>query len=72
MPLVDVSMMEGRSPRQIRELITGLTDAVERALGVPRENVRVIVREVPATHWAAGDQTLAEKYAVGRGDGARG
>ncbi len=77
MPLVEVSMAQGRSPEQIRELITRLTDAVEQAVGSPRESIRVLVRELPATHWAAGDQTLAERDAerdaarAGHGDGAR-
>lgn len=71
MPLVEVSLAEGRTPQQIRELITRLTDAVEQALGSPRGNIRVLVREIPPTHWAAGDQTLAERYAAEAGDGRR-
>ena len=27
-------------------------------------SVRVIIREIPATHWAAGDETLAERRAA--------
>ena len=53
MPLVEVTLVEGRSGEQIRTLITKLTDAVETAAEAPRANIRVIVREVPATHWAA-------------------
>ncbi len=61
MPLVDVTLVEGRAPEKIRDLIDRLTDAVEEALDVPRSNIRVIVREVPAAHWAAGGQTIAER-----------
>jgi 4-oxalocrotonate tautomerase len=61
MPLVEVTLVEGRTPEQIRALITGLTSAVVAAVDAPRENVRVVVREVPATHWAAGDVTVAER-----------
>jgi 4-oxalocrotonate tautomerase len=61
MPLVEVSLIEGRTPEQIRSLIHELHGAVVRALAAPPENVRVIVREVPAAHWAAGDITLAER-----------
>jgi 4-oxalocrotonate tautomerase len=63
MPLVEVSLAEGRTPAQIRSLISELHGAVLRALDAPPENVRVIVREVPLTHWAAGDVTLAERRA---------
>lgn len=61
MPLVEVTLVEGRSPDQLRTLITRLTDAVESSLDAGRESVRVVLREVPATHWAAGDVTIAER-----------
>jgi 4-oxalocrotonate tautomerase len=60
-PLVEVTLVEGRSPEQLRSLITKLTDAVEAAVAAPRANIRVVLREVPATHWAAGDVTVAER-----------
>jgi 4-oxalocrotonate tautomerase len=60
-PLVEVTLAEGRTPEQIRSLIHELHEAVVRAVAAPPENVRVIVREVPATHWAAGDVTIAER-----------
>jgi len=60
-PLVEVTLAEGRTPEQIRSLIHELHEAVIRAVAAPPENVRVIVREVPATHWAAGDVTIAER-----------
>ena len=63
MPLIEVTMVEGRTPDQVRALITGLTDAAVAAVGAPRETVRVVVREVPTTHWAAGDVTIAERRA---------
>jgi 4-oxalocrotonate tautomerase len=61
MPLVEVTLVEGRSPQQLRALISELTDAVVRSVGAPKQNVRVVVREVPPTHWAAGDVTIAER-----------
>ncbi len=61
MPLIEVTLVEGRSPEQLRTLITALTDAAETAVSAPRDTVRVVLREVPATHWAAGDVTIAER-----------
>lgn len=60
MPLVEVSLVEGRTQEQIRSLIHELHEAVIRALAAPPANVRILVRELPATHWAAGDITIAE------------
>jgi 4-oxalocrotonate tautomerase len=61
MPLVDVSLVAGRTPEQIRDLIARLTDAVEQALDTPRHSIRVLVRELPATHWATGGETIADR-----------
>jgi 4-oxalocrotonate tautomerase len=60
-PLVEVTMVEGRTGEQVRSLISALTAAVEQAVGAPRESIRVVIREVPTTHWAAGDVTIAER-----------
>jgi len=54
-------MVEGRTSEQVRALISALTMAAVQAVGAPRESIRVVVREVPPTHWAAGDVTIAER-----------
>ncbi len=61
MPLIQVSLREGRSAAQLRALISALTRAAVESLDAPKESVRVIVTEIPATHWAAGDVTLEER-----------
>lgn len=54
MPLVQISLIEGREPGAIRAAIARVTDALEQTLAAPRETIRVIVHEVPATHWGVG------------------
>ncbi len=61
MPLIEVTLVEGRSPAQLRTLVSALTQAAVDAVDAPLESVRVILREVPATHFAAGDVTIAER-----------
>ena len=63
MPIIEVTLVQGREPERLRDLITRLTDAAVEAVGAPRESVRVILREVPATHFAAGGETIAERRA---------
>lgn len=65
MPLIEVTLAEGRSPEQLRTLMSKLTYAAVDALGAPLESIRVVLREVPTTHWAAGDVTIAERRATG-------
>ena len=63
MPFVEITLAEGRPPEKLRALITAVTDAVCESIAAPKANVRVVIREVPKTHWAAGDVTLAERAA---------
>ncbi len=67
MPLVEVTMIEGRSAEQKSALITQVTDAVERAIGAPRNAIRVAIRELPAEHWAIGGVSIAETRAKDSG-----
>jgi 4-oxalocrotonate tautomerase len=60
MPLIDVSIAEGRSPEQLRALVSALHRAAEETVGALPQNTTVIIREVPATHWSKGDRTIAE------------
>lgn len=60
MPLVEVTLAAGRSDDQIRAMIHEVHEAVLRTVNTQPEHIRVIVREVPRTHWATGDITIAE------------
>lgn len=63
MPFIDVTIAEGRTPEQLRALVHELTIAAHRAVDAPLAAIRVVLREVPPTHWAAGDVTIAERSA---------
>lgn len=60
MPLVEVTLAEGRSADQVRAMMREVHEAVLRTVNTKSEHIRVIVREVPRTHWATGDLTLSE------------
>ncbi|MCA0437868.1 MAG: 4-oxalocrotonate tautomerase family protein [Austwickia sp.] len=66
MPLIECTFTtaEHRTPEMMRSLISALTAAVVDTGVAPQESVRVILREVPAEHFAAGDVTLAERRAA--------
>jgi len=67
MPLVEITLAQGRTPEQLRALLHEVHAAVVRAVSAPDESVRVVIREVPPTHWSAGDVTLAERRAQSAG-----
>ena len=63
MPVVQVTLTESRGPETTRQLISNLTEAVVGAGVAPKENVRVIIHEIPSDHYAAGDVNLSERSA---------
>ena len=67
MPILNVTLIEGRPPEKLRALISALTDAAVESLDAPKDSVRVILHQVPATHFAAGDVTVAERSADSSG-----
>ncbi len=60
MPIIDVTMLEGRTSRVKAELIRELTDAAERVLGAPRPSIRVLLREVPPENWGVAGEPKSE------------
>jgi 4-oxalocrotonate tautomerase len=73
MPIVRVEILEGRSPERKAELIRRLSEAVVESLEVRPEQVRVLLYELPAEHWAVGGETMAARRAAAeRPDGERG
>lgn len=66
MPIIEVTLTPAphRTPEKLRELISALTSAVVDTGVAPKESVRVLLRQIPAEHFAAGDVTLAERRAA--------
>lgn len=63
MPLVQISMLTGRSSEQKRALLADVTEAVARNCKVAPEQVRILISELPAEHWAVGGVSIAESAA---------
>jgi 4-oxalocrotonate tautomerase len=52
MPIIQITLVAGRSDEQKAAMYKEVTEAVHRTLGAPRENVRIMINEVPAKHFA--------------------
>lgn len=63
MPIVQITMVEGRPEEVVKRCIKQIAFAVHESLGVPVDSVRVVAITVPATHWAAGSITKDEQRA---------
>jgi 4-oxalocrotonate tautomerase len=57
MPIVEITLIEGRTPDAKKKLIKAVTDAIETSIEAPRQSIRIIIREVPAAHFAVAGET---------------
>jgi len=53
-------MMQGRTDEQKKAVIEKVTEAIMDAVSAPRENVRVIIQEIPKTQWGIGGKTAKD------------
>jgi 4-oxalocrotonate tautomerase len=61
MPLVQVTMLSGRTADQKRKLAQRLTDAMVEEAGARREAVVVTFNEVSRENYASGGMLMADK-----------
>jgi len=52
MPIVEITIIEGRTPEKKARLMEKVTDAIVESIEAPRESVRIILREIPGEHFA--------------------
>lgn len=65
MPIVELKILEGRDRELKERLLENVTKTVSETLGVDAERVRVILYEIPQSHWAIGGKT-ADKRSMGK------
>ncbi|MEQ2525932.1 4-oxalocrotonate tautomerase [Robertmurraya yapensis] len=61
MPIINVQLLEGRSEEKIAEVIQNITNTVSETLDSPVENIRVVVTEIPKTHWGKAGKPMSQK-----------
>jgi 4-oxalocrotonate tautomerase len=61
MPIINVQMMEGRPKEKVTEVIQNITNTVAETLNAPKESIRVIVTEIPKTHWGIAGVPVSER-----------
>jgi 4-oxalocrotonate tautomerase len=68
MPLIQINIIEGRSPEKKERLIREVTDLVADVLESPTENVRVLIQEMKPEHWGiAGESVKKRKQIIAKG-----
>jgi 4-oxalocrotonate tautomerase len=65
MPIIQISLVEGRSPDKIRNLIREVAEVTAKTIEAPLDSIKVIVTEVKPEHWGSGAETIAERRSKG-------
>jgi len=60
MPIVQISMIAGRTPEKKEQLIKKVTDAIVEALQIPADKVRIVLNEVPKENIGYGGIPLSK------------
>ncbi len=60
MPIVQISLIEGRSTEKKEELIRKVTDAITGVLQIPADRVRIILNELPKENIGYGGIPLSK------------
>lgn len=67
MPLVQITLIEGRPPARLEDLIRAVTDAVAETLDAPRDAIRVLITQIPPDQWGIGGRPASQvRAAAGR------
>jgi 4-oxalocrotonate tautomerase len=59
-PLVEIHLLEGRSPEVKRQILASVTEAVRESSGAPLDRIRVWIHEMPKAEYMVGGVTAAE------------
>lgn len=60
MPLVQITLVQGRDDETVSRCVTEVARTVAETLGAPLSTVRVYVQQIPPQHYAVGDRTRQE------------
>ncbi len=61
MPLIQINIIEGRSPEKKERMIREVTDLVAEVLEAPVENVRVLIQEIQSEHWGIAGESVKKR-----------
>ncbi len=60
MPLIQATILQGRSVEQKNEFFARVTQVAVETLNVKPEQVRIVINEVAPEHWCIGGLSKAE------------
>ena len=60
MPLIEIHLLEGRTPEQKKKLLASVTEAVHESIGSPVASIRVWINEFSSEDYMAAGELAAD------------
>ena len=60
MPIVQISMIAGRTPEKKEQLIKKVTDAIAEVLQIPADRVHIVINDLPRENLGEGGVPLSK------------
>lgn len=60
MPLIEIHLLEGRSPDEKRNLLASVTQAVHESIGAPLPSIRVWINELSRQDYMVAGELAAD------------
>ena len=60
MPIVQISLVQGRTPEKKEQLIKKVTEAIVEVLQIPEERVHIVLNDVPKENIGRGGVPLSK------------
>ena len=67
MPYISIETFAGKTDEQKKNLIQEVTRAVTSSLGVPKEAVWIVIKDIPKASWGEAGRPCSEIYPDHRG-----
>ncbi|MDF0480454.1 2-hydroxymuconate tautomerase family protein [Vagococcus sp. PNs007] len=59
MPIVNVQLLEGRTPEQKKAMVKEVTDAIVRTTGAKKEAISIVITDMKKEDYGINGETLA-------------
>lgn len=61
MPIIQITIVEGRDPEVVENCIRNVATTVSESLNAPLESIRVYVQEIPQNKFAVGTKLKSDQ-----------
>ncbi|MDG2174621.1 MAG: tautomerase family protein [Gammaproteobacteria bacterium] len=62
MPIINISMVEGRSAEQKEAMGQAITRVVQETIGAPLDTIKIVINEIPPELWFSNGVSIQSRH----------